>query len=114
MASYFHKIWAPKVLHGALAAATDIWLYRLTTRLVGQRYATVAVSAYSESACLISDSSQFFLSITSFFHGLALSRSLSNSLETSLTTIALSYFPWGIPSSSWRFATIQLHNVVAI
>lgn len=37
---------------------------------------------------------QFFLSITSFFHTLSLSRSLSNSLETSLTTIALAYFPW--------------------
>lgn len=32
--------------------------------------------------------------MTSFFHSLSLSRSLSNSLEVSLTTIALTYFPW--------------------
>ncbi|CAL1705145.1 unnamed protein product [Somion occarium] len=79
-------IYGPRVLHGALAACTDISLYKLTLRVAGPKYATVAL----------------FISLTSFFHGFALSRSLSNSLETSLTTIALSYFPWGIPSSSWR------------
>lgn len=38
------KIWGPRLLHGMLAAATDIWLYKLSTRIVGQRYANVAVS----------------------------------------------------------------------
>lgn len=37
---------------------------------------------------------QLLLSLTCFFHALALSRSLSNSLETSLTTIAFAYYPW--------------------
>jgi hypothetical protein len=37
---------------------------------------------------------QAFLSLTSFFHALALSRSLSNSLETSLTTVAIAHYPW--------------------
>ena len=37
---------------------------------------------------------KLFLSLTSFFHALSLSRSLSNSLETTLTTIALCYYPW--------------------
>jgi len=37
-------------------------------------------------------SSQLFLSLSSFFHGLALVRTFSNSMETSLTTLALSYW----------------------
>ena len=37
---------------------------------------------------------QYFLSMTSLFHALSLGRTLSNSLETSLTTVALSYWPW--------------------
>ncbi|KAJ8079143.1 glycosylphosphatidylinositol anchor biosynthesis [Marasmius tenuissimus] len=73
-------ILGPRILHGALAAMTDIGLCILTKRTLGDRYVSTA----------------FFLSITSFFHGLSLSRSLSNSLETSLTTIALSYFPWDV------------------
>ncbi|KDQ60920.1 glycosyltransferase family 22 protein [Jaapia argillacea MUCL 33604] len=68
----------PKVLHGILAAGTDIWLPDLTRKVLGERYVQNAV----------------FLSFTSFFHALSLSRSNSNSLETTLTTIALSYYPW--------------------
>ncbi|KAF9265631.1 glycosyltransferase family 22 protein [Marasmius fiardii PR-910] len=71
-------ILAPKILHGALAAMTDIGICTLTQQTLGDRYVSTA----------------FFLSLTSFFHGLSLSRSLSNSLETSLTTVALSFFPW--------------------
>ncbi|KZT09622.1 glycosyltransferase family 22 protein [Laetiporus sulphureus 93-53] len=71
-------IWAPKILHGALAACTDIWLCELTRKALGERYVSTTL----------------FLSLTSFFHGLSLSRSLSNSLETSLTVVALAYFPW--------------------
>ncbi|KAJ3762690.1 glycosyltransferase family 22 protein [Lentinula raphanica] len=69
---------SPRVLHGSLAALTDIWLCKLAYRTIGERYITTAL----------------FLSLTSFFHALSLSRSLSNSLETSLTTIALAYYPW--------------------
>ncbi|OSD08566.1 glycosyltransferase family 22 protein [Trametes coccinea BRFM310] len=79
-------IWGPKLLHGALAACTDIWLARLTRRVIGERYVNAAL----------------FLSFTSFFHGLSLSRSISNSAETSLTTIALSYFPWDPSLSRWK------------
>ncbi|KAI0723981.1 Alg9-like mannosyltransferase family-domain-containing protein [Cerioporus squamosus] len=78
-------IWGPKILHGLIAAATDIWLVRLTRRVAGERYVTAA----------------FYLSLTSFFHGLSLSRSISNSAETSLTTMALSYFPWDVDRPSW-------------
>ncbi len=42
---------------------------------------------------------QLLLSLTSIFHALALSRTLSNSLETSLTTVALFY--WPLPATSW-------------
>ena len=45
---------------------------------------------------------QAFFSLTSLFHGMSLSRSMSNSLETSLTTVALSYFPWDSSLASWR------------
>lgn len=38
--------------------------------------------------------SQLLLSLLSPFNTLALSRSLSNSLETSLTALALSLWPW--------------------
>ncbi|KAJ7582998.1 glycosyltransferase family 22 protein [Mycena floridula] len=68
----------PRLLHGALAALTDIGLCHLTRRTIGERYVSTAL----------------FLSLTSFFHSLSLARSLSNSLETSLTTIAFCYYPW--------------------
>ncbi|RPD66390.1 glycosyltransferase family 22 protein [Lentinus tigrinus ALCF2SS1-7] len=78
-------VWGPKLVHGLIAAGTDIWLMRLTRRAVGERYVKAA----------------FYLSLTSFFHGLSLSRSISNSAETSLTTMALSYFPWDVDLPSW-------------
>jgi hypothetical protein len=56
------------------------------------------------SLYLIRDVCQFFLSLTSFFHALSLSRSMSNSLETTLTTIALSYYPWDSSILPSRYA----------
>ncbi|KAH9945859.1 Alg9-like mannosyltransferase family-domain-containing protein [Epithele typhae] len=79
-------VWAPKVLHGLLAAATDISLLSLARRLAGERYVETA----------------FYLSLSSFFHGLSLSRSLSNSAETALTTVALAQFPWDTARSAWK------------
>ncbi|KAF8077743.1 glycosyltransferase family 22 protein [Lyophyllum atratum] len=76
-------IYSPRVLHGILAAGTDIWLCEITRRWLGSQYVSTAL----------------FLSLTSFFHALSLSRSLSNSLETSLTTIAFAYYPWDVSSS---------------
>ncbi|RDB21083.1 GPI mannosyltransferase 3 [Hypsizygus marmoreus] len=75
-------IYSPRLLHGILAAATDIWLCEVTRRWLGHQYVSTAL----------------FLSMTSFFHALSLSRSLSNSLETSLTTIAFAYYPWDASS----------------
>lgn len=72
----------PKVLHGALGATTDIWLCDLARVTLGSDYVSTV----------------FFLSLSSFFHVLALSRSLSNSLETSLSTMAFAYYPWDVGS----------------
>jgi len=74
------------MLHGILASLTDIYICNLTTRVAGARYVNIA----------------FWLSLTSLFNGLSLSRSLSNSLETSLTTLALSTYPWNVQFPSWR------------
>ncbi|KAG8760728.1 glycosylphosphatidylinositol anchor biosynthesis [Serendipita sp. 396] len=74
-------IWAPKILQGLFASLTDIAICRLSRRVLGPE--SVAIT--------------LVLSLFSFFHGLALVRSLSNSLETSLTAIALSYWPLHSP-----------------
>ncbi|KAH7908309.1 glycosyltransferase family 22 protein [Hygrophoropsis aurantiaca] len=74
----------PKIIHGILAAFTDIWVCALSRKILNDAFT----------------STTYFLSLTSFFHALSLSRSLSNSLETSLTTIALSCFPWDYIASS--------------
>ncbi|EJD05872.1 uncharacterized protein FOMMEDRAFT_145241 [Fomitiporia mediterranea MF3/22] len=72
------KIIGPKIFQGALAAVTDISTRELARQMIGERYAGTA----------------FTLSLTAFFHILALSRTLSNSVETSLTTAALCFWPW--------------------
>ena len=56
------------------------------------------VAEISTWSCLIYG--QLFLSLTSFFHALSLSRSMSNSLETSLSTMAFAYYPWDVNSTS--------------
>ncbi|KAJ7156958.1 glycosyltransferase family 22 protein [Mycena crocata] len=68
----------PRILHGGLASLTDIFICSMTRTVLGERYVSTAL----------------LVSLTSLFHVLSLSRSLSNSLETSLTTVALSYYPW--------------------
>ncbi|KAI6022743.1 glycosyltransferase family 22 protein [Pisolithus marmoratus] len=71
---------SPRLIHGLLAALTDIWICKLAREVLDEAYVRPA----------------YFLSLTSFFHAMSLSRSLSNSLETSLTTVALSHFPWDV------------------
>ncbi|KAH8827042.1 glycosyltransferase family 22 protein [Flagelloscypha sp. PMI_526] len=75
-------VYTPKVVHGAFAAITDIYVFEIAKRYLGVRYALTAQ----------------FLSLTSFFHALSLSRSLSNSLETSLCAVAFTYYPWDVSS----------------
>ncbi|KAL5533101.1 GPI10 [Sanghuangporus sanghuang] len=69
---------APKILQGVIASITDISTRELARQLLGDRYVDTT----------------YFLSLASFFHILALSRTLSNSVETSLTTAALCFWPW--------------------
>jgi len=90
-----------------MAAGTDVWVRELSRKTLGQSYvpATVSVSHKpTRSLNLIRDVGQIFLSLTSFFHALSLSRSMSNSLETTLTTIALCYYPWDISVLPSRYA----------
>ncbi|KAG1826924.1 glycosyltransferase family 22 protein [Suillus subaureus] len=68
----------PRIIHGLLAAITDIGVREVTRQVLNDAFVPTA----------------YFVSLTSLFHSLSLSRSMSNSLETSLTTIALSYYPW--------------------
>ncbi|KAG8927178.1 glycosylphosphatidylinositol anchor biosynthesis [Tulasnella sp. 417] len=68
---------APKLLSGLLAALTDFFGWKLARKLYGPRVANVWL----------------LLSLSSIFHVLALSRTFSNSLETSLTVAALYYWP---------------------
>ncbi|PVF98864.1 hypothetical protein CPB86DRAFT_704237 [Serendipita vermifera] len=70
-------IWGPKILQGLFASITDIAVCRLSRQLFGRHAMKITL----------------LFSLSSFFHSLALVRTLSNSLETSLTTLALSYWP---------------------
>lgn len=55
---------------------------------------------------------QFFLSTTSLFHAYALPRTLSNSPETLLTTLALVYFPFR-PASTPQAIIVGHDGLVA-
>ena len=84
------------MLSGVIAALTDIGVCELARRILGEKYVigTVSLFCTEEKSTRLSKDVQIFLSLTSFFHGMSLTRSMSNSLETSLTTIALNYYPW--------------------
>lgn len=93
------QVLLPRVVGVVVAAVTDWETYRLSSKLLGPGSAAGAVS-YGTLFGYRADI-QFFLSITNIFHAHALTRSLSNSPETMLTTLALVYFPSAplIPSS---------------
>ncbi|KAI5827158.1 glycosyltransferase family 22 protein [Schizophyllum commune Tattone D] len=86
----------PRLVHGALAALADVFLYKLARRELGPNYANVAL----------------FLSLTSPFNALALSRSLSNSLETSLSTVAYVHYPWLETNRLLKYVLISRLRVV--
>ncbi|KIL00916.1 glycosyltransferase family 22 protein [Paxillus rubicundulus Ve08.2h10] len=90
----------PRAIHGLLAALTDVWVWKLSSIVLGSASGKgVAIHATVALSC--------FLSLTSFFHSLSLSRSLSNSLETSLTTVALCHFPWDVASALSSLLDLQ-------
>jgi hypothetical protein len=45
------KIAAPKVLHGLMAAGTDIWIRELSRKTLGQSYVPATVSMSYQLAC---------------------------------------------------------------
>jgi phosphatidylinositol glycan class B len=78
------------------AFVTDTSLCYLTKSLLGTQYVSVAVCnlLIALPLLILIHARQLTVSLTSFFHSLSLVRSLSNSAETALTTLAFSYFPY--------------------
>ncbi|KAK5171474.1 glycosylphosphatidylinositol anchor biosynthesis [Saxophila tyrrhenica] len=73
---------APKVLQAVFAALTDAYTYRLACDIYGSK-------SHASAAALV-------LSITSPWQWFASVRTLSNSMETTLTIIALRLWPWDL------------------
>ncbi|RXK36684.1 hypothetical protein M231_06071 [Tremella mesenterica] len=73
----FLLVVAPRIIGVFVAAMTDWYTYRLSSKLIGEGSAAGAL----------------FLSLTSLFNAHLLPRALSTSPETMLTTMALTYFP---------------------
>ncbi|ANB11947.1 Gpi10p [Sugiyamaella lignohabitans] len=71
----------PKLFQGVVAAIGDIYTYELAIQATNTPSASVAKLA-------------LFANLASAFNWFCLPRTFSNSLETVLTTIALSYWPW--------------------
>ncbi|KAF7241505.1 GPI mannosyltransferase 3 [Varanus komodoensis] len=70
-------IWLPRILHALLAALVDVKLYSLVKRLDG-----------AETAKWV-----YFCQMTSWFTWYCCTRTLTNTMETVLTTLALYYYP---------------------
>ena len=87
---------------------TDVFLYKLARRELGPNYANVAVRSAPLMILLVLNFGKFFLSLTSPFNALALSRSLSNSLETSLSTVAYVYYPWSETNRLLKYVLMSL------
>ncbi|KAK4047346.1 glycosylphosphatidylinositol anchor biosynthesis [Microbotryomycetes sp. JL221] len=70
--------YGPRLQQAVFAAVTDYAVYKLTKRVLSPRHAKAAL----------------LCSLTSFFHFQALTRTFSNSVETTLTACALALWPW--------------------
>jgi phosphatidylinositol glycan class B len=71
----------PRLLQAVFAAITDLFTWRLAGKVYGRQHARVA------SVALI-------LSVVSPWQWFCATRTFSNSLETTLTVVALDLFPW--------------------
>jgi phosphatidylinositol glycan class B len=100
----------PRMVGVVVAAVTDWATYRLSSKLMGPGSAAGAVSS-SVRSLRKKLTTQFFLSTTNIFNAHALTRSLSNSPETMLTTLALVYFPLLPPNASRAIAPSALSPV---
>ncbi|KAH7340629.1 glycosyltransferase family 22 protein [Rhizoctonia solani] len=82
----FILVWAPKFVQAAIASAGDLALYQLARSLFTKPHGEVVL----------------FLSLMSPFNVLALTRTLANSTETSLVTIALLFWPFSLSQTRLR------------
>lgn len=91
-------IWAPRILQAFIAAIGDYYFIVFSKNIFRNKYPTDTITFYS-----------FFITTGSAFNLFVSTRTFSNSLETSLTTIALAYWPWRPTSIKWpKFYTSLL------
>ncbi|XP_062584188.1 GPI mannosyltransferase 3-like [Saccostrea cucullata] len=94
----------PRVLQGIFAAWGDLYLYKLSWKLADRATAQWTL----------------FCQITSWFTLYCCTRTLTNSMESVLVTVALYYFPWpnirsgthGKKSSTWKFVSLAVLSVL--
>ncbi|KAM5235547.1 GPI mannosyltransferase 3 [Ctenodactylus gundi] len=72
-------IWTPRLAQALLSAVADVRLYSLMKQLGNQEVARWV----------------FFCQLCSWFTWYCCTRTLTNTMETDLTVIALCYYPWG-------------------
>ncbi|KEP53006.1 glycosyltransferase family 22 protein [Rhizoctonia solani 123E] len=82
----FTLIWAPKFVQVIFASAGDLALYQIARSLFTKTHGDAVL----------------FLSLVSPFNVLALTRTLANSTETSLVTVALLFWPFSLSQARWR------------
>lgn len=83
------QVIAPRMIGVLLAALTDYYTSLLAAKVLGSGYTSGAVGAIEAGPL----TDELFLSLTSLFNAHLLSRALSTSPETLLTTMALYYYP---------------------
>ena len=72
------QIKSPRLMQALFAAVGDLFLYKLSARLAGHKAARWTL----------------LCQLTSWFTFYTYTRTLTNSIEAILTTVALYYFPW--------------------
>lgn len=97
----FPKLYAPRILQGALAGLGDWYLYKLSNKNFGSSVAKYAVSLLRlPKGKKLTLSPQLLCQVFSWFTFYCTVRTYSNSLESILVTIALYYFPTHSASDS--------------
>ncbi|CAK9140301.1 unnamed protein product [Ilex paraguariensis] len=94
---------APRLLQSIISAFGDLYLYKLSEVLLGQHVAQWAVSFPVIFLMAFVDRDmrpRLFAQLTNWFMFFCITRTLSNSLETVLTVVALYYWPCMRVSSS--------------
>ncbi|KAI8621107.1 Alg9-like mannosyltransferase family-domain-containing protein [Chytriomyces sp. MP71] len=93
-----HAEWlvvAPKLVQGIFAALCDIFTFLLARRLFGPVAAKWAL----------------FASLVAFFNAFCAVRTFSNSIETSLTAVAMYYWPWPVQGAQIVLTRARLRDL---